>query len=335
MSPLLYCQRDYTADKNARAAWAFAQVYPEAYNNNPDATYAYWVDKVYHINLADVPTVATYMTNKSVPVTYTQGTVDDLEANFATGGSWWNTTGSDDPYWSDFAYYTGSSRASYYSDNTASEEPAYTIGIFAPTLWWVDTGVSPAAARTLSVTRVEQAQSNWCWAATSEMVGNYLYPSTDRTQWDVVFDRAGITELLDQLASRTYAGLCDLLDLLGIDIDYDLNQDGNAADVCTGIGYITHGTVSTSWGSTLSIATHYAEIDSGQPVAVRMGWTGGGGHWLVASGYEDRNTSIPELVLVDPWQNTPTRAYPYSALTTVCAIGTGTGTYTHSAWVTN
>jgi len=34
MAPQLYCQRNYTADKNARAAWAFAQVYPELYSGN-------------------------------------------------------------------------------------------------------------------------------------------------------------------------------------------------------------------------------------------------------------------------------------------------------------
>jgi hypothetical protein len=136
MSPLLYCQRNYTADKNARAAWAFAQVYPELYDYNPDATYAYWVDKIYHINLADVPTVATYMTNKSVTVVYDQDTVDSLEASFASGLSWWNTSGSKDPNWAGFAYYNGSTRASYYS-TLPSEEAANTIGIFAPSGLWV------------------------------------------------------------------------------------------------------------------------------------------------------------------------------------------------------
>ena len=37
--PVLYCQRNYTADKDTRAAWGFAAVYPEAYDGNNDATY--------------------------------------------------------------------------------------------------------------------------------------------------------------------------------------------------------------------------------------------------------------------------------------------------------
>jgi hypothetical protein len=138
MSPLLYCQRNYTADKNAKAAWAFAQVYPALYDGNADATYGYWVDKVYHIELADVPMVATFMLNKETtsPVVYTQATVDSLEKYFTIGKDWWRSSGSSDPDWEDFAYYNGSTRASYYSGNTASEEPANTIGIFAPSSLW-------------------------------------------------------------------------------------------------------------------------------------------------------------------------------------------------------
>jgi hypothetical protein len=139
MSPLLYCQRNYTADKNAKAAWAFAQVYPELYDNNPDATYGYWVDKIYHINIDDVPAVATYMLNKSVDVEYDAGVASALETNFVSGYRWWTTSGSVDPAWSIYAYYSGSSRASYYSGLTASEEPPNEIGIFEPSDFW--TGV--------------------------------------------------------------------------------------------------------------------------------------------------------------------------------------------------
>ena len=38
----------------------------------------------------------------------------------------------------------------------------------------------------LDVTFVHQAKSQWCWAACAEMVGKYLYPQSDRDQWDVV-----------------------------------------------------------------------------------------------------------------------------------------------------
>jgi hypothetical protein len=132
MSPLLYCQRDYAADKNAKAAWAFAQVYPQLYNGNPDATYGWWVSNIYHIDISTVPTVAAYMTNRSFPVVYDASVEAALNGYFQTGYNWWMSTGQFDPYWSQFAYYNGSSRASFYSNNPLSEEPVDTIGIFAP-----------------------------------------------------------------------------------------------------------------------------------------------------------------------------------------------------------
>jgi hypothetical protein len=136
MSPLLYCQRNYTADKNAKAAWAFAQVYPALYSNNPDATYGYWVNKIYHIDTASVPTVAAYMTNQSDTFNYDASVAAELEDNYAIGYEWWDDGVFKDPTWASYAYYTGSSRASYYSNTTASEEPATTIGIFAPSTLW-------------------------------------------------------------------------------------------------------------------------------------------------------------------------------------------------------
>jgi hypothetical protein len=144
MSPMLYCQRNYTADKNAQAVWAFARVYPELYSNNPDATYGFWVNKIYHIDTANVPTIAAYMTNQSDNFNYNASVAAELEDYFELGYEWWTETGSYDPAWSQFAYYTGSSRASYYSGTAESEEPAATIGIFAPSYLWDST---PSSSR--------------------------------------------------------------------------------------------------------------------------------------------------------------------------------------------
>jgi hypothetical protein len=94
--------------------------------------------------MTKVSTVAAYMTNQSDIFHYNASVAAELEDNFATGYEWWTETGAYDPYWSQFAYYTGSSRASYYSNNTASEEPSNTIGIFAPTYLWDST---PSSSR--------------------------------------------------------------------------------------------------------------------------------------------------------------------------------------------
>lgn len=133
-APLLYCQRNYTADKNARAAWAFSQVYPALYGNNPDATYSYWVDKVYHVNTTSVGTVVKYMTNQSDTVTYNSTIASQLESRIQAGVNWWNNTGKNKSAWNQYAYYNGSTRASYYSGNADSEEATNTIRIFSPVL---------------------------------------------------------------------------------------------------------------------------------------------------------------------------------------------------------
>lgn len=136
-APMLYCQRNYTADKNARAAWAFSQVYPSLYGNNANATYGYWVDAVYHVNTADVPTVVGYMTNQD-GVTYDSTTAATVEANAEAGYTWYQGLSSRSIYKTTYAYYSGASRASYYSGDAQSQEVSDTIGIFAPSSLWQD-----------------------------------------------------------------------------------------------------------------------------------------------------------------------------------------------------
>lgn len=132
-SPILYCQRNYTADKNSRAAWAFSAVYPELYGGNEDATYGYWVENIYHVNQGDVPTVAGRLTGQSAAsFAYDSTTANTVAANIAMGYSWWTNIGQYDNDWNAYAYYNGSSRASWYSNDANSREDTNKIGIFAP-----------------------------------------------------------------------------------------------------------------------------------------------------------------------------------------------------------
>lgn len=43
-----------------------------------------------------------------------------------------------------------------------------------------------AYSTVLSVKKVTQAKTNWCWAASAEMAGGWAYGNSTRTQWDVV-----------------------------------------------------------------------------------------------------------------------------------------------------
>lgn len=138
-APSLYCQRNYTADKNTRAAWVWSQVFPQLYGNNANASYAYWVEKVYHVNIADVPTVVAAMTNQSAAdITY-DATVRNAVENSAEAGYNWVKSGDFGlTDFADYRHYNGSSRASYYSNDNTSAEPSDTIGIFEPSQLWVN-----------------------------------------------------------------------------------------------------------------------------------------------------------------------------------------------------
>lgn len=137
MAPSLYCERNYTCDKNTRAAWAFAQVYPELYNYNANATYGFWLNNVYHLNLENVPAVLAYMTNQSANnVSYDISAESLVRSAASYGYYWWDETGQYDQDWNRFATYTGSSRASYFSGDSSSEETV-SIGIFQPSSLWL------------------------------------------------------------------------------------------------------------------------------------------------------------------------------------------------------
>ncbi|MDR3364773.1 MAG: hypothetical protein LBS91_07520, partial [Clostridiales Family XIII bacterium] len=47
----------------------------------------------------------------------------------------------------------------------------------------------PAASKILPVGRIEQAETNWCWAASAEMIGKYIKPNSAVDQEAVVMDR--------------------------------------------------------------------------------------------------------------------------------------------------
>lgn len=147
-SPMLYCQRNYTIDKNARAAWAFSKVYPEFYGGNDDATYAAWLENVYHIKSSQVNNVLAAYTHQSVDNvdTYGYDNADYVNDLADLGYKWYTAQASSSVYKTDWAYYNGSSRASYYSGTTTAEEPTNVISIFQPsTLWTASMPVSKKA----------------------------------------------------------------------------------------------------------------------------------------------------------------------------------------------
>lgn len=116
-----------------------------------------------------------------------------------------------------------------------------------------------AYAGSLAVPLHPQEQSNWCWAASGQMISDYL-GATRVSQCDEANRRFGRTDCcVNGSSASCNIGGWPELDKYGFSFN-----TVNAA---------------LSWASLTS------EIDNNRPVAFSWGWTGGGGHMMVARGY--------------------------------------------------
>jgi hypothetical protein len=144
-----------------------------------------------------------------------------------------------------------------------------------------------------------QEQTNWCWAATSDGVAHYYDHASTWTQCAIANARLGRGDCCGGGAS----GPC--------------NQP-NYLDLALGVvGHLDH-----MVGGASDYATIDTEIDARRPLGVRIGWSGGGGHFVAIGGYREWD----ELVHVeDPWYGPSDLAY-----TTLRNTYQGSGTWTHS-----
>ena len=102
---------------------------------------------------------------------------------------------------------------------------------------------------TVSVTPVQQFQSNWCWAACAEMAGKSKYPSSSRGQLQVVNHLFG-----------TY------------DNPYP-NVEGSLQNSATGSTYVTYNNYSYSYTySTWTFSQIATSIQQGNAVQTALGY---------------------------------------------------------------
>lgn len=185
MAPLCYNQRDYSVDKLSRMAWCFSQVYPELYDGNRNATYGYWVDKVYHVKTSYVSEVVAYMTNQSGTITYDDSVAAKLEERYQEGLEWWQEVGYKRGAYT--SYYKGSTRASYFSGDKSAEVPRNTIGIFQPSDEWLANQYSGSTKIEDAAVTVSQASVTYTGKAIEPAVavktstGTLLTQGTDYT----------------------------------------------------------------------------------------------------------------------------------------------------------
>ena len=119
------------------------------------------------------------------------------------------------------------------------------------------------ASRQLAFSMQAQTQSNWCWAANATSVSHFYWWFWN--SWTQC--RVANAELAhSDCCNSSVPSACNVPWYL----DRALTRTDNFVSITAGqVGF----------------AQVRAEIDAGRPVGVRIGWSGGGGHFMVIYGY--------------------------------------------------
>ena len=140
-----------------------------------------------------------------------------------------------------------------------------------------------AHTQRIDVPLVAQEHSEWCWAADSKAV--LAYRGIQSTQ-------CGIDNWVDWIG---YA--CESAAFYW----NDQANSPNAIAGTTGIGGIlwSFGRRDSRYNNApLSFGSVGAALDRGDPVVILWAWPGGGGHFIVVDGYDDRQDA---LYFMNPW----------------------------------
>ncbi len=151
------------------------------------------------------------------------------------------------------------------------------------------------------LTMQPQQQTQWCWSAVATSVSLFYDSASGWTQCALVDAELGQTSCCVNGGTPT----CNQPWFL----DLALTRTGNLDPPVGGV-------------ATFAVTAN--EIDAGQPVGVRIGWSGGGGHFVVIAGYTELSLSR-WLAMRDPWFGNS--SVGWSGLQTSYQ---GTGSWTHT-----
>jgi hypothetical protein len=116
------------------------------------------------------------------------------------------------------------------------------------------------SSRQLAFNMEMQTENNWCWAATATSVSHYYWPISTWTQCLVASNELSLT-----CCDSPVPGACD--------IPWWLSKALT----------LTKNLVNVTGPAAFQAVRD--EIDAGRPVGARIGWSGGGGHFMVIYGY--------------------------------------------------
>jgi cation transport regulator ChaB len=145
-----------------------------------------------------------------------------------------------------------------------------------------------------------QTQSNWCWAATATSVSRYYSFFSPWTQCKVASDELGLT-----CCTTPVPGACNVPWYL----DKALTRTNNFVSF---------------QGSTVTWNTVKSQLQNGLVVGARIGWSGGGGHFMVLHGVSSIGVT-KYLHIDDPIYGKSVLTYQQFATNYQ-----GSGTWTHT-----
>ena len=159
---------------------------------------------------------------------------------------------------------------------------------------------APAPAANLNFTIQQQVQTEWCWSAVATSISHFYNASSAWTQCSLANAELGQTTCCQNGSSSA----CNQPWYL----ERALQRTGNLQN----------------WtGAPASYAAVQQEIGDSRPLGVRIGWSGGGGHFVVLDGYDTAGDQY--LSVKDPFYGAST--YSYAAFQTAYQ---STGSWTHT-----
>jgi Papain-like cysteine protease AvrRpt2 len=143
-----------------------------------------------------------------------------------------------------------------------------------------------------------QLESEWCWAATSTSVDHFYNVSSTVTQCQVVNHQLGRSDC----CSNGGSSAC--------------NSPGYLDKALSYLNRLDHMDSSTE-----SYATVVNQTSAWHPLGIRVAWSGGGAHFIAATGYEQGQV----VVIDDPLYGPSVVSY-----NTLMGTYQGSGNWTHS-----
>jgi hypothetical protein len=179
------------------------------------------------------------------------------------------------------------------------------------------------ADRVFKYPRIQQEKDNWCWDACSQWILGFhgvvmtqeeicKYGFTDsvvRDQWNYIYCP---TEAGEEIISYiTYQPVV---------LDTCYGRGINQIIKHYGVPYKVKNDMTANY--ILTESEFKSEIDNGHPFVVRFNWDNGGGHFVVAMGYQNQL-----CWLMNPWEDDGIQIYDYAW---VC--NNKNGALTHHVW---